>query len=324
MRILICVLLAIATPCFAQDRAVATRMELAWRDWAAAKGVEVSAIAIAFKGEPVLEAGLARRADEPVAIASLSKAITAACVESFLPVRGYDYDTTLATVLADAGGVQKPYGELQIRELLTHVSGLVAAEYILWRSGWPFDGPDRYDEGITRLEEAQPALTGHGEFIYGNLGYFLLGRVIEALSGQPYFKACSGAVFEDDAAFGPYLPLRVIGAFAGWEVSARDYLKFVHDRFGDGATINTDPFAYPNAHRWDDQYYGMGADFKGSPETGFDYWHFGSICVQSNPTGTYFGVYRNGWEVVVNYRACVHGERQRDLHVGLLAAANQP
>jgi D-alanyl-D-alanine carboxypeptidase len=80
---------------------------------------------------------------------------------------------------------ESPIATVTVRELMAHSGGVV-------RDGWDGDfwqlfHPSPDDDGLMRMAgEASAVLDRNERFKYSNVGYSLLGKVIEAASGQPY------------------------------------------------------------------------------------------------------------------------------------------
>ncbi|HET7278302.1 MAG TPA: serine hydrolase domain-containing protein [Dermatophilaceae bacterium] len=75
------------------------------------------------------------------------------------------------------------HSELQIRDLLSHSSGLQREPVgRIWES---LSAPTR-EELIAGLEEAEAVLDPHRAWHYSNLAYALLGDVVEKVTGQPW------------------------------------------------------------------------------------------------------------------------------------------
>ncbi|MFP5345561.1 MAG: serine hydrolase [Actinomycetes bacterium] len=123
-------------------------------------------------------------------IASVSKPITSAAIFALVDAGRLTLDQHVfgqGALLGTTYGT-KPYGEhlraITVRHLLTHSVGT-----------WANDGSDPMfldkslpqTQVITRTIDDRPPTSAPGSaYAYSNFGYCLLGRVIEAASGQPY------------------------------------------------------------------------------------------------------------------------------------------
>ena len=139
-----------------------------------------------------LEARRPMRTDHLFRVASHSKTFTATLVLQLVEQYRLGLDDRLADhlpELADDG-----LGEIRIRELLEHTAGVLrdGTDGDFWQGARPF--PDR-DEllALVRAGAKRPP----GElFAYSNLGYGLLGAVIESVTGQPYADAVRQRIVE--------------------------------------------------------------------------------------------------------------------------------
>jgi D-alanyl-D-alanine-carboxypeptidase/D-alanyl-D-alanine-endopeptidase len=118
-------------------------------------------------------------------IASMTKCVTALAV-LLLRDRGMlSLDATLASLVPSAAALNLPSADsrpITLRDLLTHTAGFVTDDP--WGDrllAQPLDAFNRMLEA--GLHFARPPRI---EFEYANLGYTLLGRVVEAASGEAY------------------------------------------------------------------------------------------------------------------------------------------
>ena len=124
-------------------------------------------------------------------IASHSKTFTATAIMRLVDQGRVRLDDPLGTWLDELVGT--PLADVRVRELLAHGGGVV-------RDGWDGDFwqlfrtfPDRSTLlGIARDDAA--VLARNERFKYSNIGYSLLGQVIESVTGQPYAEHVSEAI----------------------------------------------------------------------------------------------------------------------------------
>ena len=93
------VLIMCIGPAAAADDPVVIRLEATWSGWAKKNGVKHGAMHITRRGKPVYNSEIDASADQRFELASLSKAITAVCVDALVKKGQLGYDTTLADVL---------------------------------------------------------------------------------------------------------------------------------------------------------------------------------------------------------------------------------
>ena len=289
----------------------------AWSDWAEAGGTDRSTIAVMRDGELVASAGIGVAPDAALPLASLSKAITAACVERLASSGLLSFDTTIGQVI-DAPGQA---GDRTVGQLLTHSAGI---------------GPDAtqgdaslVDEGSPRTDRvAMRALArdlrgGAGVHDYNNENYAIVGRMIEIVTGRTYGEACGAAVLEPhgigsgrlDGTWGAH------GPWGGWSMSAPGYARFAWATFGPDGAIGRSPDSWPSVALGGGANYGMGVlwrEIRGRHLT----WSSGMLCWDGRGDGSYFASYGGEWLVVVLHGDCLDGtSRSRDLDGALFDAA---
>jgi len=189
-----------AAPFHAYDRAV--------RDFMDRWGIPGGAVALSRQGRIVLVRGYGLAdvdADEVVArralfrLASLSKPVTAVAVLRLveeglvdLDAPAFDYLDRLPPL--DGAGEDPRLVNVTVRHLLLHAGGWDIAErghdpmFINQEVAAAFGEPGPADaDMIVRYVRGQPLDFDPGErYAYSNFGYCVLGRVIEAVTGEPY------------------------------------------------------------------------------------------------------------------------------------------
>src|SRR5690348_8744195 len=156
--------------------------------WFAGVGV-AAAVAAVDAAETVIAANPAELpADGRFEIGSVTKTMTATLLTSLAADGALSVDDPISRWLS-AG----PHGEITVRQLATHTSGLPAAAPNRqagqsdpanpW-AGYTFE---RAEEGL-RLATAAP---GH-PWRYSNLGYQLLGLILQRASGTDYPELLTG------------------------------------------------------------------------------------------------------------------------------------
>ena len=116
-------------------------------------------------------------------IASHSKTYTATCVLQLVEQGRLRLDDTVGRWLEPLR--DSPLASVLVRELLAHGGGVI-------RDGWDGDFWQLFDafpdvDGLVRIAGDRSAVIDRNErFKYSNVGYSLLGLVIEAASGQRY------------------------------------------------------------------------------------------------------------------------------------------
>lgn len=120
-------------------------------------------------------------------IASISKLFTSVAIMKLYDEGKLRLDDRVADVLPTYNLEQKyeESGPITIRSILTHSSGLPReAAYPYW-TGPDFSFPSK-EEINSKLGEQETLYPASTNFQYSNLGFTLLGEIIEELSGVPY------------------------------------------------------------------------------------------------------------------------------------------
>jgi CubicO group peptidase (beta-lactamase class C family) len=223
-------------------KTVAEAFDAEIRAWMAAHGIVRGSLGVMRGGRLVHVAGFGDRgADARAGIWSLSKAITATSVATLARDKLLSFDSPIGPLLSATfqrhGAPADPRLE---RATVLHL--------ISNRSGIPSRvGGNRFAPGtgdLLRTHEP-PAATVHqllpeilklrlthepgAEFQYSNVGYLLLGRIVEQATGKSYAQACAERVLRPsgvtDAGLHPKWG-RLLDSAAGWELSAAEYLAF--------------------------------------------------------------------------------------------------
>jgi CubicO group peptidase (beta-lactamase class C family) len=266
--------------------------------WAARHKVEKAVIIVRRGGRVVHQAGIGGAdPSSPVLLASLSKAITGACIATLVRDGRLGFDWPLSKALAKhfaAHGRPKDQRieRITIAQLLTHRAGFASAA----------DGEDSATRSVLEAylgkhstrEAPKPVyitmllgetlLRDPGEtFAYSNAGYMLLGAVIEEATGQAYEQYCREAVLKPVGAAGALDPTwGVLWATGGWRMAGADYLAFLDQHDPDRATWGSavrswtlDPTAKTFGPASPKNWYGPGIRIRDAGR-GLELWHTGT------------------------------------------------
>src|SRR5262245_27335957 len=209
--------------------------------WAAVSGVK-GGVLLVSQGRTTVHQSSVGSADPlaPVLLASLSKAITATCIAKLIEEGRLEWSTPLQVALSHH---LKVYGlpadprvlAITIEQLVLHRAGF---------SGRPNDALTTLtfrtflEKNSTRDTHFGPLLaaTLHHplasppgvRYAYSNAGYLALGAIIEEATREEYENACRARVLAPLGIRNAKLdPLwRVLSSYAGWSLSAADYLRF--------------------------------------------------------------------------------------------------
>ncbi len=183
--------------------------------WMAAHAVPRGSLAVTFDNRLVFAAGYGGRGvNERVPVWSLSKAITALCVASLIKDGRLRLDHPIGPHLARAferfgKRADKRLAQVTVGQLLSHRGGIPRAvddnmfapglvqllrEHPLCEARIEMLLPlceARIEMLLPQILRASLVRTPGSEFEYTNMGYLLLGQIIEALTGQSYEVACT-------------------------------------------------------------------------------------------------------------------------------------
>lgn len=266
--------------------------------WASKHKVAKAVVVVRRNGQIVHQAGLGG-ADPatPVLLASLSKAITGACVATLIRDGRLALDWPLSKALARHIATHgRPSDErverITLAQLLTHRAGFASAA----------DGEDpatrgvldAYLEGhstraapkavyIAMLLKEKLLREPGAAFAYSNAGYMLLGAAIEEATGRTYEDYCRDAVLKPAGAEGALDPTwAVLWSTGGWRMTGANYLAFLDQHDPDRATWGPairdwtrDPTAKATGTVKPLGWYGPGIRVRDAGQ-GLELWHTGT------------------------------------------------
>ena len=131
-----------------------------------------------------VEAGVELTSQHLFRIASHSKTFTATAIFQLAEQGRLRLDDKAALHVTELVGTR--LGELTVRELLAHAGGVTrdSLEADWWQLGVAF--PDRSELLAVLRSDGSAVVPENDRFKYSNIGYGLLGLVIEAAAGTPY------------------------------------------------------------------------------------------------------------------------------------------
>jgi CubicO group peptidase (beta-lactamase class C family) len=178
-------------------------------------------------------------------IGSVSKQFTAFCIALLAREGKVGLDDSVTEYVPELSG--EVYGEVRLRHLVHHTSGIRDYLDLQWLRGISDEGPYTPEEAIEVLSWQRSLNFPPGErYLYSNSGYLLLGMIVERISGQ------SLAEFAQERIFGPLgmdhthfhddhtriVPNRATGYApredGGWAISTTNL-----DIVGDGSVFTT-------------------------------------------------------------------------------------
>ena len=161
--------------------------EQAMRDW----HVPGMALAVVKDDSVVYMRGFGTRTlgrDEPVdehtsfAIASTTKAFTATAIAMLVDEGKVRWDDPVSRHIPEFAIAADPglSGELTVRDLLSHRTGLPGADLLWYASG------SSSEDVLRRLRYVRPFASPRTRYQYNNSAYMLAGMVVESASGMPW------------------------------------------------------------------------------------------------------------------------------------------
>jgi CubicO group peptidase (beta-lactamase class C family) len=146
-------------------------------------------------------------ATDSVHLGSDTKAMTALLAAQLIDKKQLTFATQMSEIFPDIAAEMDPaMAKVTVRDLLDHTAGLPAN--LDW---WTFDRthaelPVQRRQAVAKSLSAPPAST-IGKFAYSNVGYVILGAIVEAKNGKPWEMVIQRDVFGPlhmgSAGFGP-------------------------------------------------------------------------------------------------------------------------
>ncbi len=138
-------------------------------------------------------------------IGSISKSYTALAILQLVEQEELDLDTEVSHYLPN---LAKPAADATIRQLLTHTSGILNFTNLSeTRPLLEWSEPEREDI-VDLFQDKALEFDPGARYNYSNSGYYLLGLIIEAVSGMDYFEYLASNVLAplglDDTYSGDY------------------------------------------------------------------------------------------------------------------------
>lgn len=149
------------------------------------------------------------RLDDTIHLGSCTKAMTAALVARECTAGRLSFDATLAGLFPAEVAENSPWADATIEQLLRHSSGAPAnPDWHALHRAHPDDPVAARRAMVTWLvEQGRP---GDRAFLYSNVGYALLGHVVESIRGRPWEALVVEEVLAplgvEGAGFGPVPP----------------------------------------------------------------------------------------------------------------------
>lgn len=271
-------------------------VERAFTEWLAQHKVNGAVLAVARNRKLVLARGFGgNEPGTPVLLASLSKAITGACVGTLVDAGKLNFETPVGTALGpffqrNGEPADSRLKDATIAHLLTHRAGFSRAD------GDPATGAVLTDylrtESIrnaamepllARALQLKLAEPPGQTYYYTNAAYLMLGMAIETAAGRPYEDYCRDTVLRPLGIEGARLDPTwvVLSSFGGWRLTAPQYLRFLEAYAEDSKVLGPKARAFVanGDGKWmndrKDIYYALGTIVRSASGGDRNLWHAG-------------------------------------------------
>lgn len=225
----------------AQSPSRADGLRTAFEAWMKEHGVEKAVFAMRSRDEDsVVERGYGGQdPQQRVLLASLGKAITGQCIGELIASGRLRFETTVGEALRPFFATHGEPADPRIKtatvaQLLEHRAGFAAAPRDLMTPAAMELLQKRKSPATATLQEllaatlTVPLPSAPGEaFRYSNIGYLVLGAIIEVATGEDYERFCARVLLQPAAiADGALDPAwRAFSSFGGWRLSGAEYLR---------------------------------------------------------------------------------------------------
>lgn len=215
---------------------------------------------------------LVGKENEVYPIASLSKLVTAAAIRRLISSGVIELDSLVINELPDFNPVDPRFSDVTIRHLLQH------------RAGFNRDGSDDplfYGSNIVGCERAIKIIENRkldsnpgSEVYYSNIGYCILGSILEEKLGLPYERAVYNLLFDDKKPDWLYMGMPtdssvlsdseginewyLLGAAGGWFVKVEPFTLFLSTEFDEKVVGIIDSWPFDEGGSTDRFHYGVG------------------------------------------------------------------
>jgi CubicO group peptidase (beta-lactamase class C family) len=289
-------MLACLVPAHAETAEAPAGFGNALKNWAATHKIKRAFIIVRRDGRTASTSALGGvKTDQPVHLASLSKAITGACIATLVRDGKLGFDTpvsqALARFIAVHGKPRDPrLAGVTVAQLLTHRAGFATGDDDDPATGRNLDAYLKTQSSRTPPKPSLVAATLRAKLAhepgarygYGNAAYLLLGAIIEEASRKPYLTYCREAVLAPLGITGDFAPAwRISSAMGGWRMRGEDYLAFLDLFAADDTRLGAaarawmlDP-ASKSVPFDQTAWYGLGTLVR-KADRGADVWHWGS------------------------------------------------
>lgn len=271
-------------------------VEAAFQAWVSEHKVQQASLAVARNRRLVLVRGSNIEPGGSILMASLSKAITGACIGTLVDAGKLSFDMPVGTALAPFFAKHGEPADPRIKEAtLTHLlahragfargggeltTGVALGEYIAMN---PVRDPAMTPLLVRTLKQRLSEAPGQA-YNYTNATYLMLGVIAEIASGQPYETYCRDAVLRPMGIEGARLDGLwggVLSSYGGWRMSGPQYLRFLEVFSRDPKVLGPRSKAYlvEGDGKWTSErrevFYALGTNVR-ITANGRNIWHSGA------------------------------------------------
>jgi CubicO group peptidase (beta-lactamase class C family) len=147
----------------------------------------------ASQGIANLEHGIDASADSVYAMGSITKSFTALAILQLVERKMISLDRPLSTYLPDYQG---PARNVSVRRLLDHTSGIPNYTGIPGLNEQLRRAAYTREQMVDTFENLPLEFTPGDKFSYTNSGFYLLGLIIESVTGMDYYDALEHQIFQ--------------------------------------------------------------------------------------------------------------------------------
>jgi CubicO group peptidase (beta-lactamase class C family) len=244
--VIACVLILVPLVAHAQSSARTDALRVAFEAWMKETGVEKGVfVARGLDAASVIEHGYGGQdPKQRVLLASLGKAITGRCVAELIASGRLRFETTVGEALRPFFSTHGEPADPRIKtatvaQLLEHRAGFATAPRDLMTPAAMELLQTRKSPATASLQEllaatlTVPLQSAPGEaFRYSNIGYLVLGAIVEVTTGEDYERFCARTVLQPAGVFDGGLDpeWRSFSAFGGWRLNGVEYMRAMATR----------------------------------------------------------------------------------------------
>lgn len=165
---------------------------------------------VVVSGERASNTGVFLDVNDKWHIGSISKSVTATLVARLIESNKLSWDTSISDAFGSSSVIHDDWKNVSIVDLLTHTSGAAANFSLPVLFQRPVEGPERIAarrKVVAKLLKKPPEYLPKSKHVYSNVGYTVLGVIVEVLTSCSWEDMVRAEIFEplglNSAGFGP-------------------------------------------------------------------------------------------------------------------------